>query len=69
MTQRPPSTTGQLYELLDVSEAGLYASRAASMAVWVPWPLQPHSVSQNSPMKFPSQVQIPSLHWPRSEQS
>ena len=31
-------------------------ARAASIAVWVPWPLQPHSVWQSSPMKFPSQV-------------
>ena len=27
------------------------------MAVWLPWPEQPHSVSQNWPMKLPLQVQ------------
>ena len=31
------------------------------MAVWLPFPEQPHSVSQNSPMKLPSQAQEPAL--------
>ena len=39
-------------------------ARAASMAVWTPWPLQPHSVSQNSPIQSPSQTQEPAAQLP-----
>ena len=43
--------------------------RASSMAVWLPWPEQPHSVSHNSPMKLLEQTQaLPLINWPNSPQ-